>query len=180
MEPSRGRNKGLAPSVSSHAKSAEPESCLYSWLQGGLVAHYAPTNPRPRNVAYPIQSKLRGATPTPQPRWELYSAIIHQTTAPCDSNLSRLKRLGFPQEPPGTPFPSNLLAFFPSGSHPLQSCEGRAPISSFAWLIGWGGEGIKLLDRDLPCRARNGMTGWGAPSLSTFSQPWIPIHTSMP
>lgn len=38
MEPSRGRDKDLAPLVSSHAKSAEPESCLYSWLQNGLVA----------------------------------------------------------------------------------------------------------------------------------------------
>lgn len=32
------RNKGLALSVSSHAKSADLESCWYSWLQDGLVA----------------------------------------------------------------------------------------------------------------------------------------------
>lgn len=90
---------------------------------------------------------------------------------------SILKRLGFPQEPPGTPFPSNLLAFFPSGSHPLQSCEGRAPISSFAWLIGWGGEGIKLLIRDLPCRARNGMRGWGPHLGAPSANPGSPPHT---
>lgn len=90
---------------------------------------------------------------------------------------SRLKRLRFSREPPGTLFPY-LLAFFLSGSHPLQSCEGRAPISSFARLIGWGGEGIKLLIRDLPCRARNGTRGWGpqvgAPSANPGSPPPTP------
>lgn len=63
MEPSLERNKGLAPSVSSHAKSAESEGCLYSWRTVGWklsshwdLAPHAPTIPKPLSFQgpYPI------------------------------------------------------------------------------------------------------------------------------
>ena len=75
MEPSRGRDKGLAPLASSHAKSAEPESCLDSWLQDGLVAQLrlGHSPPHPNKIPGPFLSKAqrdsilhtkwRGATP---------------------------------------------------------------------------------------------------------------------
>lgn len=66
MEPSRGRNKGLAPSVFSCAKSAV-RRLLVLLAHGGLEAQLrlgprspcpnnsrAPFFPRPRDMAYPI------------------------------------------------------------------------------------------------------------------------------
>ena len=86
MEPSRGRNKGLAPSVSSRAKSAESEGCLYSWhTVGWKLGSDWDLAPQPQQFQGPFLSKAQRhgiphieqvemGHPTPHPRQEVYSA----------------------------------------------------------------------------------------------------------
>lgn len=108
------------PNLQSQKAAWTPGCRMGWWLSSDWdIAPHTPIKsralffPRPRETAYSIQS---GEGPHPILDRRHIQAPHLRPQAAVNFSPSRLKRRGFLQEPTDTPFPSNLLAFFPSGS----------------------------------------------------------------